>query len=245
MNKIARTLLILLPLVASAPIYSAEADPRLASIYYGSMTPTPILHSNGNYAWSGIYPNGVYSSERAFFHDNGQLAWGGLSQERQSWSCTDKAFFYYDNGQKAWGGLHQSRQRWLSENGKFFHANGQLAWGGLDQQQQYWTSDSGKFYHENGTVAWSGVSGTPVYYNNGQVAWKGTPGSAIYDETGKFTCVADFVQIQLGSGSWLNVFADRQPELILNLGVGYNLRIKNHGVWMELYGASYDVTNDF
>jgi hypothetical protein len=236
---------ILALLAATCPLLSVEPDPQLSKLYDGSTLPTPILHTNNTYAWSGIYPNGIYSSERAFFHENGTLAWGGLSQERQRWSSSDKAFFYYDNGQKAWGGLHQSRQRWFSEDGKFYHSNGQLAWGGLDQQEQWWTSDSGKIYHANGTVAWSGVMGSPVYYDNGQMAWKGTSKSAVYDDTGKFISLADYAQVQLGGGSWLYVFSDRQFELILNLGVGYNLRIKNHGVWMNLYGAIYDITNDF
>jgi hypothetical protein len=213
-------------------------------LYFGSNVPMPIIHSNGSYAWSGVYPKESYAPERAFFHDNRSLMWGGLIQERLSFT-SDKAYFNYVNGQKAWGGLYQSRLRWTSDDAKFYHSNGQMAWGGLDQNVQYWMTSNGKFFHANGELAWDGVFGSKVFYDTGKVAWNGKPKSHVFDKDGKFVSVADYVSICLGYNNWLYVSSDRRFELILDLGPGYKLRVKNNTVLLDVYGTMFDITNDF
>lgn len=236
---------ILSSLLLIAPLFALpEEEPPFSSLYFGSHVPTPIIHQNNAYAWSGIYPNGTYSPDRAFFHANGTLMWGGIIHERCTFTC-DKAYFNYDNGQKAWGGIYQGKQNWSSEEAKFFHPNGQLVWGGLDQNRQYWMSHNAKFYHANGQLAWDGVFGSKVYYENGQVAWDGDPKSQIFDQNGRFVSIADYVNICLGFNNWLYISSERKFELILDLGPGYLLRVKNNTVLLDSYGTIFDITNDF
>lgn len=229
--------------VITFSLFSAP-DIQQPPLYFGSHVPAPILHQNGMYAWSGIYPNGTYSPDRAFFHNNETLMWGGIIHERCTF-MSDKAYFNYSNGQKAWGGLYQYKQNWSVEDAKFFHPNGQLVWGGLDQNRQYWISNNGKFYHANGQLAWDGVYGSKVYYEDGQVAWAGRSKSQIFDEQGKFISIADYVHIALGYNNWLYISSDNRFELTLSLGTGYKLKVKNNTVLLEVYGAIFDITNDF
>lgn len=244
MQKIVRRLL-LIALLISTPVFSVSrpsGDSLIyPDIYIGLFEQSEIWHANGTIAWSGIFSDGIYSPATAFFHYNGILAWGGLSQTKSTW-ITDKAFFFYDNGQVAWGGLSQTKQSWTSEHGKFFHRNGELAWGGLDQNQQSWTSDNAKFYHSNGQLAWSGRHNSKVYYSNGRVAWEGQARSTAYDIYGKRMAIADYVYVHLGDNNWLFVSSRKEGEfvMLLNLGPGYELKVKPDNVVLELYGQIFD-----
>ncbi len=235
-------------LVSTIPLLSNQPNTLSPDIplYYGSLTPRPIIHPNGSYAWSGVTSNGAYSPNNAFYHANGKMAWGGLCQERL-YSTSDKAFFYYENGAKAWGGIHQYKHSWISDNGKFHHYTGELAWGGVDQTKTtgFFLSDNGKFFHAGGELAWNGVWGGKVYYPNGQVAWNGGLNSAVYDQNGRFVTLSDYVYLHLGFNSWLYIESGKKFELILNLGQGINLRVKKEGVTFDVQGVLFDLNNDF